>query len=82
MGLGAFLCFEHFCFFFRSLALVFQKSPTRNKEATRFTLIVTIRYRFRGASKASQLQNLSGYRLSPSAARLLLSRIGGIKTGD
>ena len=30
--------FGHFCFvFFRSLALVFQKSPTRNKEAKRFT---------------------------------------------
>ena len=38
MGLGAILFFEHFCCFFRSLALVFQKSPTRNKEATRFTL--------------------------------------------
>ena len=41
-GWGHFCVFEHFCFFFRSLALVFQKSPTRNKEATRFTLIVGI----------------------------------------
>ena len=39
MGLGAFLIFWTLLFFFRSLALVFQKSPTRNKEATRFTLI-------------------------------------------
>ena len=39
MGWGHFCFFEHFCFFFRSLALVFQKSPTRNKEATRFTLM-------------------------------------------
>ena len=41
-GLGHFVFFEHFCFFFRSLALVFQKSPTRNKEATRFTVIENI----------------------------------------
>ena len=38
MGLGAFLFFWTLLFFFRSLALVFQKSPTRNKEATGFTL--------------------------------------------
>ena len=39
MGLGGIFVFLNtFVFFFRSLALVFQKSPTRNKEATRFTL--------------------------------------------
>ena len=34
------ICFFLNTFFFRSLALVFQKSPTRNKEATRFTLMI------------------------------------------
>ena len=37
-GWGHFCVLNTFVFFFRSLALVFQKSPTRNKEATRFTL--------------------------------------------
>ena len=36
---GIFVFLNTFVFFFRSLALVFQKSPMRNKEATRFTLM-------------------------------------------
>ena len=38
-GAGGIFVFLKTFVFFRSLALVFQKSPTRNKEATRFTLI-------------------------------------------
>ena len=43
-GAGGIFVFLNTFVFFRSLALVFQNSPTRNKEATRFTLyLITVR---------------------------------------